>query len=455
MLLLVGPSVYSESRLEALRRQAQTLVPQIMSLDATFIHLVLSPSADAERTLTSDKDEYKRILEDILAYGNDVARPETRQACGSAAKNGVYIIPRPGSISPWSSKATDIVRMCHLGDYVKRLERGVYFHATLSSGYSLSEHDWKSISHLLHDRMTQILQPNPPVESDIVFASKPRPLRTIPLSNLPSNQAKRALQEANVTLGLALTEDEIDYLISAYVSGPDAIGRDPTDAELFMFAQVNSEHCRHKIFNANWTIDGVQQGKSLFDMIRNTERNIQGKHTISAYSDNAAVFEGYEAPRFAPGPGSVYTSAKEHTPILVKVETHNHPTAVSPFPGAATGSGGEIRDEGAVGRGSKPKAGLAGFTVSNLLIPDYLRPWETDFRKPAHIASSLDIMIDGPLGAAAFNNEFGRPALAGKYRISLRLDDNLFHLQVISAPFQKPFPSRKQRRTFGGIISQL
>ena len=434
MLLLVGPSVYSKSRLEALRKQVRTLVPQITSLDAIFIHLVLPTSADAESILTNNRDEYRKTLESILAYGDDVSRPETRQACGSAAKNSGYVLPRPGSISPWSSKATDIARMCHLGDYVQRLERGVFFHATLSNGYSLSEDDWKCISHLLHDRMTQILQLNPPVESHMVPASQPRPLRTIRLFNLPSTEAKHALQEANVTLGLALTENEIEYLTSAYVSGPDAIGRDPTDAELFMFAQVNSEHCRHKIFNANWVIDGVQQRNSLFDMIRNTERSIQGKHTISAYSDNAAVFEGYEAPRFAPGDASVYTSAKEHMPILVKVETHNHPTAVSPFPGAATGSGGEIRDEGAVGRGSKPKAGLAGFTVSNLLIPDYLRPWETDYGKPTHIASSLDIMIEGPLGAAAFNNEFGRPALAGKYRIFSRLGGILFHLQVISAP---------------------
>jgi phosphoribosylformylglycinamidine synthase len=455
MLLLVGPSVYSKPRLEALRKQVQAFIPQITSLDAIFIHLVFTPSAGAESTLSSGNREYKEILESILAYGDDVARPETRQTCGSPTKNGVYVLPRPGSISPWSSKATDIARMCHLGDYVQRLERGVYFQATTSLGFLLSEDDWKSISHLLHDRMTQVLLPNPPLESDILFAAQPRLLRTIPLSNLPSDEAKRALQEANVTLGLALTEDEIDYLITAYVSGPDAIGRDPTDAELFMFAQVNSEHCRHKIFNANWTIDGVQQEKSLFDMIRNTERSIQGKHTISAYSDNAAVFEGYEAPRFAPGSGSVYMSAMEHMPILVKVETHNHPTAVSPFPGAATGSGGEIRDEGAVGRGSKPKAGLAGFTVSNLLIPDHLRPWETDFGKPAHIASSIDIMIEGPLGAAAFNNEFGRPALAGNNLFSLRQDDVLFHLQDISAPSQKPFPSRERRGTFEGTTNQL
>ncbi len=193
------------------------------------------------------------------------------------------------------------------------------------------------------------------------------------------------------------------------------MGRNPTDAELFMFAQVNSEHCRHKIFNASWTIDGEPQTQSLFSMIRNTER-ISGNGTISAYSDNAAVLEGSMAPRFSSNPSQLYQSEQEDMPILIKVETHNHPTAVSPYPGAATGSGGEIRDEGAVGRGSKPKAGLSGFTVSNLLIPGFEQPWETDFGRPNHIASALDIMIEGPLGASAFNDEFGRPALTGYFR---------------------------------------
>jgi phosphoribosylformylglycinamidine synthase len=264
--------------------------------------------------------------------------------------------------------------------------------------------------------MTQSLQLHPPLESDIFVAQKPRPLRTIEISTLSTEEAVAALRKANVELGLALAEDEITYLINAYVAGEDAMKRDPTDAELFMFAQVNSEHCRHKLFNASWTIDSQAQPNSLFSMIRNTEKSIEGKHTISAYSDNAAVFDGYTSKRFAPSSskGSEYTTTEEHMPILVKVETHNHPTAVSPFPGAATGSGGEIRDEGAVGRGSKPKAGLSGFTVSNLLIPKYIQPWETDFGKPEHIASSLDIMLEGPLGASAFNNEFGRPALCGE-----------------------------------------
>jgi phosphoribosylformylglycinamidine synthase len=265
--------------------------------------------------------------------------------------------------------------------------------------------------------MTQSIQHTIPVEEEIFAARDPRPLRTIPLSNLSEEAAWDVLRTSNVELGLALADDEIAYLIDAYVSSEDAMKRDPTDAELFMFAQVNSEHCRHKIFNATWTIDGEAKEKSLFSMIRNTETQIQNQHTISAYSDNAAVFEGYTCQRFAPldSRNQLYGFVEEEMPVLIKVETHNHPTAVSPFPGAATGSGGEIRDEGAVGRGSKPKAGLSGFTVSNLLIPGFVQPWESDFGKPDHIASALDIMLDGPLGACAFNNEFGRPALAGEF----------------------------------------
>ncbi|KAJ7647723.1 CobB/CobQ-like glutamine amidotransferase domain-containing protein [Roridomyces roridus] len=249
--------------------------------------------------------------------------------------------------------------------------------------------------------MTQVFHLVPPAEEDLFRSRDPKPLRVV-----------GDLTSANKELGLALSTDEMEYLVKAY-----AAGRSPTDAELFMFAQVNSEHCRHKIFNASWTIDDKAMDASLFQMIRNTEK-ISGANTISAYSDNAAVLRGHPAPRFgaAPDASNAYQSHEQDMPILIKVETHNHPTAVSPFPGAATGSGGEIRDEGAVGRGSKPKAGLAGFTVSNLLIPGFEQPWETDFGRPAHIASALDIMIDGPLGASAFNNEFGRPALAGYFR---------------------------------------
>ncbi|KAF8624615.1 hypothetical protein AX15_005770 [Amanita polypyramis BW_CC] len=302
--------------------------------------------------------------------------------------------------------------------------------------------DLDSFSHLIHDRMTQIVQLSLPGEESLFTHRDPKPLRTVDLlqSSDPSSNAIEKLVTANKKLGLALAPDEITYLVDAYISGSRAMRRNPTDAELFMFAQVNSEHCRHKIFNASWTIDDEPVDLSLFQMIRNTEK-LNPTGTISAYSDNAAVLEGSLAPRFSvlrhgpskaanPNLEHLYSSHQEEMPILIKVETHNHPTAVSPYPGAATGSGGEIRDEGSVGQGSRPKAGLAGFTVSNLLIPGFKQPWETDFGRPAHIASALDIMIEGPLGASAYNNEFGRPALAGYFRtfserLSSSLDDEV------------------------------
>lgn len=415
MLILAGPSVFSAARLKALLHQIQTIAPQIVSLDATYIHLVQASSPETEKTLSTSGTEQNSILTSILDYGDCLDSSKTDFATRSQ-QSTVYVIPRPGSISPWSSKATDIARMCHLEAYVTRLERGVLYAITANNSTVLNQEEYNSIAHLLHDRMTQLIQYTAPLEQEVFMAQEPRPLRTIPLSSLSEEAAQNVLRVSNVELGLALAEDEITYLIKAYVSGEGAMKRDPTDAELFMFAQVNSEHCRHKIFNASWTIDGEAKDKSLFSMIRNTEANIQSKYTISAYSDNAAVFEGYRSKRFAPldSHKQEYRYVEEDMPILIKVETHNHPTAVSPFPGAATGSGGEIRDEGAVGRGSKPKAGLSGFTVSNLLIPGFVQPWESDFGKPNHIASALDIMLEGPLGACAFNNEFGRPALSGE-----------------------------------------
>ena len=415
MLLLTGPSVLSEARLKSLLRQIQDLVPQIASLDAVYVHLVQATSPEAEKALSTPNTEQNSILASILDYGDHLGSSGNDSATPTQ-QNAAYVIPRPGSISPWSSKATDIARMCHLDAYVTRLERGVLYTITTSDSTLLKQEEWQKIGHLLYDRMTQSIQNTPPVQEEVFVAQDPRPLRTIHLANLSEEAAREVLRVANIELGLALAEDEISYLIKAYVSGEDAMKRDPTDAELFMFAQVNSEHCRHKIFNANWTIDGETREKSLFSMIRNTEAKIQSRHTISAYSDNAAVFSGYKSKRFAPldTHSQAYGFVEEDMPVLIKVETHNHPTAVSPFPGAATGSGGEIRDEGAVGRGSKPKAGLSGFTVSNLLIPGFVQPWETDFGKPNHIASALDIMLEGPLGACAFNNEFGRPALSGE-----------------------------------------
>ncbi|KAI0338222.1 phosphoribosylformylglycinamidin [Trametopsis cervina] len=428
MLVLFGSSYLSPTKRDILLRQIQAQCPAIVSVDANYLHLVSCKTEGAEAELSDAKSLQRRILDRLLDYGDDTSLPGTSEAF--AHHQGlIFILPRAGSISPWSSKATDIASICALGDYVDRLERGVVFTVKTESGSSITQEDLNSFAHLLHDRMTQVAQLYPP-DSNVIFEHKSvSPLRVVELqpdgSHASSQAARDRLIAANKELGLALSLDEIDYLIEAFVSGPSPINRNPTDAELFMFAQVNSEHCRHKIFNASWTIDGQEKDNSLFGMIRNTEK-LNGTGTISAYSDNAAVFKGYSAPRFGisrtdgnatnPNLSNVYASQVEEMPILVKVETHNHPTAVSPYPGAATGSGGEIRDEGAVGRGSKPKAGLAGFTVSNLLIPGFEQPWETDFGRPSHISSAFDIMIEGPLGASAFNNEFGRPALAGYFR---------------------------------------
>ncbi|OCH89042.1 phosphoribosylformylglycinamidin [Obba rivulosa] len=422
MLVLTGSSFLSESKRGTLLRNIQEKCPKITSVDAVYVHLVACRSAAAEEELSKPESPYRQILDRLLAYGDDISLPSTADALRTY-QNVAFVLPRPGSVSPWSSKATDISAICNLFNHVERLERGIIFVFTATG--DVTPDDLRSFSHLIHDRMTQVVQLSPP-DTATLFAHKDlRPLRTVDLLSGESKQdARERLVVANKELGLALSSDEIDYLIDAFVSGSSPIKRNPTDAELFMFAQVNSEHCRHKIFNASWTIDGAPRDVSLFQMIRNTEK-LNGTGTISAYSDNAAVFEGHSAPRFAvtystsdDGASAIplYHSQVEDMPILIKVETHNHPTAVSPYPGAATGSGGEIRDEGAVGRGSKPKAGLAGFTVSNLLIPGHEQPWESDFGRPAHIASPLDIMIEGPLGASAFNNEFGRPALAGYFR---------------------------------------
>ncbi|KAI0762149.1 phosphoribosylformylglycinamidin [Trametes elegans] len=425
MLVLPGSSCLSQTKRDALLQNIQKADPHIASVDAVYVHLVACRSPSAEKELATPESPFRSILDRLLEYGDHIQFPGTAAAL-QARQNVAFVLPRPGSVSPWSSKATDIAGICKLQDHIERLERGLAYVFTTTDGTGLTAELLARIAPLIHDRMTQVVQLSLP-ESEAIFAHKgASPLRTINLaSDHDGDAARQRLVAANKELGLALSADEIDYLIEAYVTGASPINRNPTDAELFMFAQVNSEHCRHKIFNASWTIDGKAQETSLFQMIRNTEK-LNGTGTISAYSDNAAVFEGHRAPRFAvsysaqssanPGTKHLYHSEVEDMPVLVKVETHNHPTAVSPYPGAATGSGGEIRDEGAVGRGSKPKAGLAGFTVSNLLIPGYEQPWETDFGRPAHIASALDIMLEGPLGASAFNNEFGRPALAGYFR---------------------------------------
>ncbi|KAF9557960.1 phosphoribosylformylglycinamidin [Agrocybe pediades] len=430
MLVLPGSSAFSQPKLQKLLSSIHSIQsslpnqPRITSIDAVHLHLIQPTSQSATATLSDAGSPYRVILDKLLGYGDNEHLSETLSAVSSAlsgqglkeGKTVVFVLPRPGSISPWSSKATDIAKLCNLGEYVQRVERGCIFVISTEGGKGLGEDDLATFGHLLHDRMTQIISKKVPEEDQIFAHNDPKPLRVVDLLSSGADAAKAKLVAANIELGLALAPPEIDYLVSAYT----AMERNPTDAELFMFAQVNSEHCRHKIFNAAWEVDGVSKPNSLFGMIRNTEKTIGGKGTISAYSDNAAVLEGSKAPRFgaAAGGGWKYETKEEDMPILIKVETHNHPTAVSPYPGAATGSGGEIRDEGAVGRGSKPKAGLAGYTTSNLNIPGFVQPWEESEEqgRPAHIASALDIMLEGPLGASAFNNEFGRPALAGYWR---------------------------------------
>ena len=334
--------------------------------------------------------------------------------CARLTVHTYYVSPRVGTISPWSSKATSIAHVCGCRKSVKRIERGfvitIVFNAEATP-------DPSTFADVFYDRMTQDFTTSAP-DLEAMFAEhQPSPANVIQTYGTDADP-RHALEEANKSLGLALDASEIEYLIQAYASG-GPLARSPFDVELFMFAQVNSEHCRHKQFNATWTIDGVKKPSSLFDMIRNTHR-MNPRYTISAYSDNAAVLEGVKGTFLAPGRSTgEWTQTKERVHYLTKVETHNHPTAVSPYPGAATGSGGEIRDEGAVGRGSRPKAGLCGFSVSDLLIPGFRQPWELDVGKPSHIASSLDIMLEAPLGSAAFNNEFGRPCTTGYFRTLL------------------------------------
>ncbi|KAF5357526.1 hypothetical protein D9757_013066 [Collybiopsis confluens] len=421
MLVLSGSSSISPQKRDLLLENVCKILPSVSSVDSVWIHLVKCTSNQAEAELGDTFSPVRKSLDLLLTYGDDITLKDTLTAISSPGENVVYVLPRIGSISPWSSKATDIAVICNLSTHVERIERGLAYMFTTSDHHNLSASEISAFSHHIHDRMTQAIHLSLS-EVDLFSQHPPRSLRTVDITSSSTATIEDIFNKANSELGLALSADEIAYLVSAFMSGPNPINRNPTDAELFMFAQVNSEHCRHKIFNAKWTIDSTVQDLSLFQMIRNTERVISGHNTtISAYSDNAAVFEGHAAPRFSVSkhtgdPEHIYDFQTEEMHILIKVETHNHPTGVSPYPGAATGSGGEIRDEGAVGRGSKPKAGLAGFTTSNLLIPGFEQPWEEDYGKPAHIASALDIMLEAPIGASAFNNEFGRPALAGYFR---------------------------------------
>jgi phosphoribosylformylglycinamidine synthase len=395
MLILRGSSALSPFRLEKLRTELAAAGLPVRALAARFTHLVelvagakaLSPASQA-------------VLEKLLTYG-------PRRPLPTVTGLVQVVAPRIGTISPWSSKATDIAHLCGLTN-VRRIERVIEFTLDFNSSQPLAATDHALLKNKLHDRMTQVVFDSLEACSTLFHHASPAPLAAIPVLT----RGRAALVAANTELGLALADDEIDYLVNAFTT----LGRDPNDIELMMFAQANSEHCRHKIFNATWSIDGAARDRSLFQMIKNTY-TLHPEGILSAYKDNAAVLAGTIAGRFWADPASgEYAAHAEPVHLLCKVETHNHPTAISPFAGAATGSGGEIRDEGATGRGSKPKAGLTGFTVSNLHLPGAVQPWETEHGKPGRIVSALDIMLDGPLGAAAFNNEFGRPAINGYFR---------------------------------------
>jgi phosphoribosylformylglycinamidine synthase len=391
MLVLPGAPALSEFRLRKLEGRLAAVLGQRPRVQAELVHF-----ADLEQSLYAAE---RAVLERLLRYGPQ--RPPE-----SPVGELVLVVPRPGTISPWSSKATDIAHNCGLGK-IRRLERGIAYYLDGLAG-TPGDGQVRAAAALLHDRMTQIALFDLEDADRLFRQAEPRPLTRVDVLQ----GGRPALEQANAELGLALSADEIDYLVESFT----ALRRNPTDVELMMFAQANSEHCRHKIFNADWVIDGEAQRHSLFQMIRHTtECAPQG--VLSAYRDNAAVIEGWDGRRFLPAPGDgVYGEHDEAIHLLMKVETHNHPTAIAPDPGAATGSGGEIRDEGATGRGAKPKAGLTGFSVSNLRLPGREQPWERDFGRPGRIVSALDIMLDGPIGAAAFNNEFGRPNLAGYFR---------------------------------------
>ncbi len=392
MLELPGPLAETAFRLQRLSRQLANRCTAVRGVAVRYLHLV-----HAERALTEAE---RAILDALLTYGGEV----------DPARGGheIVVVPRLGTISPWASKATDIARICGLP--IHRVERGRLYSLDLET--SVAAEEIEGLLPLLHDRMTESVLSGPVAEAPLFADHSPQPLSEIPLLR----DGSRALAEANVSLGLALSADEIQYLATQF----EALQRDPTDVELMMFAQANSEHCRHKVFNADWVIDGQHTDRGLFTMIKNTYAHAP-EGVLSAYSDNAAVIEGYEADWFFADPRTrIYGRSKEPAHLVLKVETHNHPTAISPFPGAATGSGGEIRDEGATGRGAKPKAGLTGFTVSHLDIPDWPQQWEaSNIGRPDHIASPLQIMLEGPIGGAQFNNEFGRPNLAGYFRTCL------------------------------------
>lgn len=403
---LNGARALSDFRAARVLAALQRVSSNIEAVSGRFVHFV-----HASRELTKAEEER---LASLLTYGD--AAEDVR------ADLAFMVVPRLGTISPWASKATDIVKNCGI-EGVLRVERGTVYSLALKT--SLTQEEAAQAAGVLHDRMTESVVARDFPAENLFVELEGRPMATVALVE----EGRPALERANVEMGLALSPDEIDYLTDAFTK----IGRNPTDVELMMFAQANSEHCRHKIFNARWTVDGEEREETLFGMIRRTHK-MAPQGTITAYADNAAIFEGAEVTRLYPRPGSgnefgrVFERKDEMTHTVFKVETHNHPTAISPFPGASTGSGGEIRDEGATGRGARPKAGLCGFTTSNLNLPELPQGFENDsdtvtgektdakYGAPSRIATPLSIMTEGPLGGAAFNNEFGRPNILGYFR---------------------------------------
>lgn len=391
VLPLRGVTALSDFRVEKLLQKAAALGLPEVKLKSEFWYFVGSEKALDAATVEK--------LQALLAAQSVKETPEAREGL-----HLFLVTPRLGTISPWASKATNIAENCGL-EGIERIERGM---AVWLEG-RLNDEQKQQWAALLHDRMTESVLPDFQTASKLFHHLESETFSTVDVLG----GGKEALVKANTEMGLALSADEIDYLVENY----QALQRNPSDVELMMFAQANSEHCRHKIFNADFILNGEKQPKSLFGMIRDTH-NAHPEGTVVAYKDNSSVIEGAKIERFYPNAAENqgYRFHEEDTHIIMKVETHNHPTAIAPFAGAATGAGGEIRDEGATGKGSRPKAGLTGFTVSNLNIPDLKQPWEQDYGKPEHISSPLDIMIEGPIGGAAFNNEFGRPNLLGYFR---------------------------------------
>ena len=381
-----GIQALRKFKVNTLNERIKSLIPNLNLIGTEYIHFI-----ESEKELSLSK---KKTLFKLLNYASEVDLKNS--------KYRVTISPRIGTVSPWSSKASDICRLCGLST-VSRIERGINYHFDRI----INAQELVTILELVMDKMTEshLKDIN---DSDVLFSElKPNEFNSIDILS----HGKSAITQANTELGLALSESEINYLFESFI----AIERNPRDIELMMFAQANSEHCRHKIFNADWTIDSEKQAISLFGMIKNTyKQNPEG--LLSVYSDNSAVMNGYDSKYFEANENGVYQTSVAEKAVLMKVETHNHPTAIAPNPGAATGSGGEIRDEGATGIGSKPKAGLCGFSVSNLKLPNSIQPWEINYGKPNQIASALEIMIDAPIGAASFNNEFGRPNTCGYFR---------------------------------------